>query len=480
MRVLLSLLLVACGGSPEEEAPVAPLDPVGLSTQDANEGLRMSLAAKSKMAFSLAKAELSNQNLVEVAVQIQVSESYSDLSGHLLLVGFNNVSALTLTPELGAQPQDMHRIGVVHTWPQEHEVQLVDELHYMAIVSQDSVPGPEDIMSTTVQIQAGASEAFSFTLDRTMDPIRGADLGSRKRLKATLLLDMEPRPASSEYGNVFLVGFGTIEENAQLPAPGTPPMDFQQLGVAVQDWPMRRAVNLWSDIYYYAFYTVGDQPGAGNPASKPLRLDSTPAEVVPLTIRANTAQTPPEQMQRGNRTEWKVNEDQGPGAEVEERPITLEVQADLPLQPGARLFLLGFTELDEGGSAPENVRPRDHRVVSEDVTAWPMSVETALVQGLHYFLFYSEGDHPQPGDISSEAFVLGTTPMAITLVEAVPPPPPEAPDVPTAPETTTASIAPPPPASSSAPPGREWKAFLLALLLGGLAGFLVPRLTARR
>jgi hypothetical protein len=316
-----------------------------------------------------------------------------------------------------------------------------------------------------------------------MDPIRGADLGSRKRLKATLLLDMEPRPASSEYGNVFLVGFGTIEENAQLPAPGTPPMDFQQLGVAIQDWPMRRSVSLWSDIYYYAFYTVGDQPGAGNPASKPLRLDSTPTEIVTLTIRANTAQTPPEQMQLGHRTEWKANEDQGPGAEVEETPITLEVQADLPLQPGAQLFLLGFTELGDRSAPPENVRPRDHRVISEEVTAWPMSVETTLVKDLHYFLFYSEEEHPQPGDISSQAFALadsplGDSPLEITLSRAEPHRP-EVPDTPTAPFTTTASIAPPPP-SPAATPGRGWKAFLLALLLGGLAGFLVPRLTARR
>ena len=480
MRTWLPLLLVACGSSPEEEAPVAPLDPVGLSTQDANESLRMSLAEKSKMAFSLAKAELSNQDLVEVAVQISVTKQFADASGHLLLVGFKDVVSLTLMPEFGAQPQDMHRIGVVHTWPQEHQVQLVDGLHYVAVVSQTSMPGPEDIMSVTVQVQGTSTKPLVFEIDRTMDPIRGADFGSRKKLKATLLLDMEPRPASSEYGNVFLVGFGTINEKAQLPAPGTPPMDFRQLGVAIQDWPMRRAVELWSDIYYYAFYTVGDQPVAGNPASKPLRLDSAPTETVPLTIRSNTAQTPPEQMQLGHRTEWKANEDLGPGAEVEESPITLEVQADLPLQPGTQLFLLGFTELGARGAPPENVRPRDHRIISEEVTAWPMAVETALVKGLHYFLFYSEGEHPQPGDISSEAFSLGESPLEVTLVEAAPPPPPEAPDVPTAPVTTTASIAPPPSSSSTTPPGREWKAFLLALLLGGLAGFLVPRLTARR
>ena len=170
---------------------------------------------------------------------------------------------------------------------------------------------------------------------------------------------------------------------------------------------------------------------------------------------------------------------------MEETPITLEVQADLPLQPGAQLFLLGFTELGDRSAPPENVRPRDHRMISEEVTAWPMSVETTLVKGLHYFLFYHEGEHPQPGDISSKAFSLGDSglgesPLVITLVEAAPPPPPEAPAVPTAPVTTTASIAPPPPTSSTTPPGREWKAFLLALLLGGLAGFLVPRLTARR
>jgi hypothetical protein len=445
----------------------------------------MSLAAKSKMAFSLAVQELSDRELVDLPIRVGVTEQFADESGHLMLVGFDNVSPLTLVPEMGAQPMDMHRIGVVSTWPQEHDVQLVDGLHYMAIVSQDVMPGPDDLMSTTVQVVGTTSEALAFTLDRTMDPVRGAQRIARDRFKATLQVDIDPRPALSEYGNVFLVGFDNIDVQAQHPAPGTPPVDFQQLGVAIQDWPIQRSVDLVAGVYYFALYTVDQQPGGGDPASKPLRLESAPTGELSLTIRANTDQTPPEQMQRGSRTEWKENEDQGPGAEVEESPITLDVQADLPLQPGARLFLLGFTELDEGGSAPENVRPRDHRVISEDVTAWPMSVETALVKGLHYFLFYSEGEHPQPGDISSEAFslkdsVVGESPMAITLVEAVPPPPPDAPDVPTAPATTTASIAPPPPTSSSAPPGREWKAFLLALLLGGLAGFLVPRLTARR
>jgi len=486
VRTWFPLLLAACGGSPEEEAPATPLDPKGLTAQDANEGLRMSLAEKSKMAFSLAVEELSDRDLLDVPIQVEVTEQFAEVSGHLMLVGFNDVSPLTLVPEMGAQPMDMQRIGVVSTWPQSHEVQLVDGLHYMAIVSQDIMPGPDDIISTTIQVAGTPSKALGFTLDRTMDPVRGAQRIARDRFKETLQVDIEPRPALSEYGNVFLVGFDSIDVQAQHPAPGTPPVDFQQLGVAIQDWPIQRSVDLMANVYYFALYTVDQQPGAGDPASKPLRIEGASDGPLSLTIRANTDQTPPEQMQLGSRTEWKMNEDQGPGVAAEESPITLEIQADIPLQPDARLFLLGFTELDASGAAPENIRPRDHRMISEDVAAWPMSVEASLVKDLPYFLFYSQGEHPQPGDVSSEAFSARDAPsgeaaLEVTLAEAAPSTPPEAPDLPTAPVTTTASMAPPPPASSSGPPpGREWKAFLLALLLGGLAGFLVPRLTARR
>ena len=70
-----------------------------------------------------------------------------------------------------------------------------------------------------------------------------------------------------------------------------------------------------------------------------------------------------------------------------------------PDTPGGHVFYGGFVEIDETVNMPvRDSRPADYGAVAQWVQGFPVEAELELYDGLHYFVMYGFGDHPQPGD----------------------------------------------------------------------------------
>ncbi|MEC7947857.1 MAG: hypothetical protein VX265_09840 [Myxococcota bacterium] len=70
-----------------------------------------------------------------------------------------------------------------------------------------------------------------------------------------------------------------------------------------------------------------------------------------------------------------------------------------PDASGGHVFYGGFLEVDERVGMPvRDSRPSDYGAVERWVQELPVEAELDLVDGLHYFVMYGFGDHPQPGD----------------------------------------------------------------------------------
>ena len=85
---------------------------------------------------------------------------------------------------------------------------------------------------------------------------------------------------------------------------------------------------------------------------------------------------------------------------VERVKVVLKVDMQpAPETPGGHVFYGGFTEIDEMVGMPKkNSRPSDYGSVAQWVQDFPVEAELELYDGLHYFVMYGFGDHPQPGD----------------------------------------------------------------------------------
>jgi hypothetical protein len=78
--------------------------------------------------------------------------------------------------------------------------------------------------------------------------------------------------------------------------------------------------------------------------------------------------------------------------------VTVEMDP-APETPGGHVFYGGFLEVDERVGMPvRDAQPADYGFVGRWVQEFPVSAELELVDGLHYFVMYGLGEHPQPGD----------------------------------------------------------------------------------
>ena len=351
---------------------------------------------------------------VPIQVEIDIDPLPTDIpGGNLYLAGFAASQASENMPEMGSTPIEFRQLGLwVSDWPWVGEVELVDGLRYIAIYALGEEPSPRDRMSDaqvlfsvrdpTLQLEIGAGRVPEFE-----NGAGGAEGGIASPSGLTpaqgvVRIDIYPRPAPTDGGRFWLVGFRDLNSQGH-PLEGAVPTDFHELGEGPNEYPMLRELALYEDLYYIAMYGHGDKPEPDYLKSGFHQFELQGGGGLELIIQGEDA-----------RRESEGSLGRAPGLRTHsatgEPSIPIRVRIDIRPPPerrqGEHVWLVGFASLNHQGQAPQDSNPADFLDLGEVPTRLPLERELPLFAGLHYAAMVGAGENPSPQDRRSSFHLL--------------------------------------------------------------------------
>jgi hypothetical protein len=110
-------------------------------------------------------------------VQVHMEPPAEAQGGNVFLTGFEEVDSRTGHPSPGSSPAAHLTLGMfVYQWPLVTRVELVEGLHYFAMVGFQQWPSPGDRMSEMMEITGSMEPPLRFVVGNSTRPAdhRGA------------------------------------------------------------------------------------------------------------------------------------------------------------------------------------------------------------------------------------------------------------------------------------------------------------------
>jgi hypothetical protein len=98
-------------------------------------------------------------------VRVHMEPQPEAQGGNVFLTGFEEIDSRTGHPPPGASPAAHHTLGMfVYQWPLVTRVELVEGLHYFAMVGFQQWPSPGDRMSEMMEITGSMEPPLQFVV----------------------------------------------------------------------------------------------------------------------------------------------------------------------------------------------------------------------------------------------------------------------------------------------------------------------------
>ena len=324
---------------------------------------------------------------------------------------------------------------------------------------------PLTIVSHGLLLSALLAPSLSYGQDTPLSsgPARATEASDEVNQEETLLsasisIDFTERPEDNG-GNLFLVGFAEVDE-FKMPTQDARPADFKQLGVWIKTWPHTQSIELVESLHYMALYGYSEYPSPRDLTSKALHTSEMVEGVLSLTIEQAVRSSGESEPQERGQPPAKVKEvvEKLPDG-LEETPTTVAIRIDpVPERLGGKLFLTGFSEVDEAKNLPaRGAEPAHFQIIETDVQTPSMEASVRLQPGLGYLAIYGHGVHPETGDrMSLVSVYTDASTLELAIEDRIAGEPPE--DGLAQPENidpSTAGNAVPPPPTQTAPPAAS-------------------------
>jgi len=237
----------------------------------------------------MADVDISDWPLHDLAVRVSAPGLPDDgIRRNLGLLGFTNEQVPDGMPAASAKPADFHRLASrVGTWPYEGSAELVEGLAYCAFLVEGAYPVGTDFMSDCVPILPDMQGPIEFAVEHSIDSTSNPKDAERLLVPVSLTISVMPKPKAVEIGNLFLLGFSSMEEHSSRPAKGQRPSDHQELAIAVNQWPWKGEISLKAGLYYFAVWSMNENPLTGEPIGGPIKAEGTGAVSFDLVIDRN-------------------------------------------------------------------------------------------------------------------------------------------------------------------------------------------------
>jgi len=304
---------------------------------------------------------------------------------------------------------------------------------------------------------SGSAALDAAELAEPQGPLAGAGLPANTPSHVTKLVIHVATGPDDYGGNVFLVGYWTLDI-AGRPVAGGEPGHFRQLGMWVRRFPFRVEASLAEGLHYRVFYSHHDYPTPQDPVSTIFQIGSDPPNEISISVdryadQRGVGPAGDDSMEPGSG---------GPGGVQPSAAIVIHLDPP-PEDTSGSIFLAGFKSVNPDTGMPgRNELPSDYHVIEGVDGNLPVERGLDLVPGLHYLAMYGFGQFPGEGDrLSVSAAYNGQPTLSFTIKDQF-------------------AGGDPSMGDSEGPGGgpgmdRAWLALLIGLLVAGAAFWMIRR-----